>query len=137
MYLLIIWSSFSVSRSTFIMNSKYSIGIYFMAMLTTRDKAPRVQQVALIPSDNLAVPMNFEPRPVSPKLTIKYWMVISIAKTAQYVGLLRIVLKMFISVTSFVSIILQFNELNKFMRMKVWKQTVSRIFLLSFSSCVV
>jgi hypothetical protein len=89
------------------MKSKYSIGIYFMAMLTTRDKAPRVQQVALIPSDNLAVPMNFEPSPVSPKLTIKYWMVISIAKTAQYVGLLRIVLKMFNSVTSFVSIILQ------------------------------
>jgi len=54
------------------MKSKYSIGIYFMAMLKTRDKAPRVQQVALIPSDNLAVPMNFEPRPVSPKLTIKY-----------------------------------------------------------------
>jgi len=54
------------------MKSKYSIGIYFMAMLTTRDKAPRVQQEALIPSDNLAVPMNFEPRPVSPKLTIKY-----------------------------------------------------------------
>ena len=72
MYLLMNSSLLSLSRSINLTKAKFSSGIYLRITLTTSEKIPNPQQVAIYPWDIGAVPRSADPRVELPALIMNY-----------------------------------------------------------------